>query len=305
MLIILGTTGMLGSYIHSFFSKQNYKTLSVTRSQFDAEKDDLNKLNTILKEAASSIKEFEKIYLINCIGLIPQKCKADCDVENLNFINGYFPIYLYNLCKLHDIFYIHPSTDCVFSGNNGPYNEISDNTDNMLLTDLSNSYRLSKLIADDFLGSSLNKKTCIIRTSIIGRQNNNQTEFLSLLEWIIKENSNIKTIDGYKNVLWNGITCLEYSKFLYFYIQKDLFNLRIKHIYSPTSPDFSKKDLLDLIKSTYNLDNLDIKESYKDNPEKIINKHLSSVFVEIDIEYAYKIISLKEQLQELKQYVLE
>jgi dTDP-4-dehydrorhamnose reductase len=306
MLIILGSNGMLGSYISSFFSKQNHCIVSITRSDFDIDTHDFYKLINILKDALSSTQD-DSVYLINCIGLIPQKCDLDLDNSNymkdkLNLINGYFPIYLYSLCKMYNIFYIHPSTDCVFSGKNGPYNEYDHYN---IIDDVSimSLYRDSKLISDNFLQNH-KENCCIIRTSIIGRQfvSNILSKKLSLLEWVISSNDQDEshTICGYKNVLWNGITCLEYSKFLYYYINNNCLFTGLKHIYSPTTLDFSKYELLKLIKTIYNLDKLDIIEICKNNEEYICNKHLHSVK---QISPIYPIQSLTDQLQELKEYI--
>ena len=75
---------------------------------------------------------------------------------------------------------IHVTTDCVFSGKDGNYNENS-------IHDETNDYGISKSLGE------LCDAT-IIRTSIIGEEINNKR---SLLEWV-RSNSG-KEINGYEN----------------------------------------------------------------------------------------------------------
>ena len=85
---------------------------------------------------------------------------------------------------------IHLSTDCVFSGKKGNYEE-SDKCD---ADDL---YGVSK-----FKGEIVSKFVLNIRTSIIGHelQSNN-----SLLNWFLIQ----KKINGFKKAFFSGLTTLE------------------------------------------------------------------------------------------------
>jgi dTDP-4-dehydrorhamnose reductase len=86
----------------------------------------------------------------------------------------------------------------------------------------------------------------VIRTSIIGEEFKN---FLSLIEWV-KSNKD-KTVNGYRNHIWNGITCLQFAKLCEHIINKNLFWNGVRHVFSPTSA--TKAQLVKLISDIYNL----------------------------------------------------
>ena len=169
---------------------------------------------------------------------------------------------------------IHITTDCVFSGKDGNYNENS-------IQDEINDYGLSKS-----LGELCN--ATIIRTSIIGEEINNKR---SLLEWV-KSNKN-KEINGFNNHYWNGVTCLELSKIIYQIINKQLFWDGVRHIYSPNS--VSKYELVSLINTIYNL-NIKIN---KINTNETVDKTITS-----NKEIIFNIPDLSIQIQELKNYTM-
>jgi dTDP-4-dehydrorhamnose reductase len=250
-IIIFGQTGMLGTYIYNYLTKMNQIPIIINRNTFDVLNGKLSDLKLLLQKQQQQNKQ---IIVINCIGLIPQrKVKDEEDYEdNYIKINSIFPKYLSIICSEFNYKLIHITTDCVFSGNTfpGSYNEQSEK-------DELGIYGLSKSFGEDI-------KATIIRTSIIGEQNN--TSYLSLLEWV-KSNKN-KSINGYTNHYWNGVTCLELSKIIYNIIITNNFWQGIKHVYSNV---VSKYELLNYINEIYNL-NINI---IPVTTAKINNKELS------------------------------
>jgi dTDP-4-dehydrorhamnose reductase len=227
-IIVLGCNGMLGSYISSYFgSKMN--VINISRNDYDALSDIIWLKKILLKKIPKG-----QVFVFNAIGLIPQRKSFEKTKEHYFRINGFFPKDLSNLCQEMNWKLIHPSTDCVFNGSSGNYN-VHDETD---ATDL---YGISKSMADSFLK---NTNTCIIRTSIIGEEKNNTC---SLLEWVKNTKDNI---NGYTNIYWNGITCLEYAKLLYNLITSNNLWCGIKHIISPEC--ISKYQLIEYINEIYN-----------------------------------------------------
>ena len=91
---------------------------------------------------------------------------------------------------------IHVTTDCVYNGKTGGYDENSPH-------ECIDDYSMSKSLGE-------NKNLTNIRTSIIGEE---ITYKKSLLEWV-RSNKAGSTIYGYVNHLWNGVTCLELAKFI-------------------------------------------------------------------------------------------
>ena len=266
-LLIFGSNGMLGNYINSLLSNK-YEIITLTRKDYNLSILNIDTLTNLLE-----LKNLQKDdIVINCAGVIPQASKQRGLNTRLYFtINSLFPVVLSQICDKFRAKMIHVTTDCVFSGKDGNYNENS-------LHDEINDYGISKS-----LGELCN--ATIIRTSIIGEEVNNKR---SLLEWV-KSNQN-KTINGYTNHFWNGVTCLQLSKVIYKIINENLFWNGIRHIYSPTS--VSKYELVNMINQTYKL-NITIN---KHETETNINKTIRTLYTENSL---FDIPELDEQIKEL------
>ncbi|MFA6608778.1 MAG: sugar nucleotide-binding protein [Candidatus Paceibacterota bacterium] len=257
-ILILGHKGMLGNAVHKYFSKspQSYEIITLN-SRFG---DDL-----FIEE----IKNKAPDYIINCIGIIPQKNR---DPKLYEKINIELPIILEGL----NIKTIHPSTDCEFSGN-------IDNTKKYSKSDIrdaTDDYGKSKAVISEKIENSF-KNTKIVRTSIIGHEENSH---LSLLDWFLNSSNEV---NGYTNHYWNGITTLEWAKLC----EQLIDNWDEYHTLNQygTKEIRSKYDLLNDIKFVYNKD-INIKEFAA--PQSV-NKCLES-----DKE----IPTIIEQLKELKEF---
>ena len=102
------------------------------------------------------------------------------------------------------IYFIHISTDCVFSGKKGNYTEKSKK-------DAKDLYGKSKA-----MGEVKNKYCSTIRTSFIGPETMTRK---SLLNWFL---SRKKKVNGYENAFFSGLTSLELSRIIYnFFILKN------------------------------------------------------------------------------------
>ena len=242
--IIIFGNGMLGNCVYKFFVELlQYNVIQIIRSDFDVLKNTRNDLMKLLNKSSFDV-------VINTIGLIPHS--GNTNKNDYFKINSDFPKMLESLLPKHCKM-IHITTDCVFDGEKGNYNEDSKKTE-------MNDYGKSK--AD---GENL-KNATIIRTSIIGEQENNYIK-PSLLEWIrTNENGNI---EGYSDIYWNGITCLKMAEIIHTIIDHNLFFNGPRHFYSST---VSKYELLQIINQVYQLNTTIIKKETK-NPS---NKCLSS-----------------------------
>ena len=258
-ILLFGSTGMLGSYINSYFYKKE-----LTKINYRIVDNNFDTLEDILLEHNIN----EDTCVINCIGLIPQRFDNLCK-KNYFIINSMFPQKLFTICEKYGAKMIQPTTDCVFSGmESGNYTEDDYH-------DETNLYGMSK---------SLGEPQCtVIRTSIIGKELVNKKSFL---EWVLSNDG--KKINGWTNHLWNGITCLEYCKIIEKIINNNLFWKGIKHIYSPTSK--SKYEISMMIAKLFNL-NIDI---IAQNDKFNINKTLSSKF-----QNEFQINELDKQIEEL------
>ena len=288
-IIIFGSNGMLGNYIASYFKKQDFHVIEITRNEYNAVKN----TNDYLEKLLVDYNINSTTIIFNAIGIIPQRLnKKNKAYHNRLYIkiNSIFPNILNQICKKYGAKFIHPSTDCVYSGLKGNYNE--QNIHNS--TDL---YGVSK---------SLGETDCtIIRVSIIGEEKYNKK---SLLEWV-KSNKN-KNINGYINHYWNGITCLQYAKIVYHMVINNIFWKGVRHIKSPNI--VSKYELINIINTVYDL-NIKINKTYvtergksKRNMHNVLirkkcDRTLSTIYSTNDI---FDIHDLKSQIIELKNYDL-
>ena len=228
-VIIFGSNGMLGTYIKNYLSKY-FTVIALSRDDYDLSNLQIQTLDQLLLN--NCIEENDIV--INSAGVIPQASKQRTLNNRLYFtINTMFPVILSQICDKYRTKLIHITTDCVFSGKDGNYNELS-------LHDEINDYGLSKS-----LGELCN--ATIIRTSIIGEE---QTNKRSLLEWV-KSNKD-QTINGFTEHFWNGVTCLQLAKIIYQIIDQNIYWRGVRHIFSPRS--VNKYELVSMINKIYNLD---------------------------------------------------
>lgn len=159
-VLILGHNGLLGNMVYKYFNSKDY-----------------NIITTDLRWPTEEFKKFvydqEVDFIINCIGMIPQRKPDDYLYEQINY---QLPIFLDDI----GVKIIHPDTD------------EADNT----------PYGLSKRMARE----GIYKNTKIIKSSIIGFEKG--TKF-SFLDWFLNSEGEV---NGFTNQYWNGNTTLEWSK---------------------------------------------------------------------------------------------
>ena len=206
-IYIFGSNGMLGNYITSYLS-QYYDICALTRNDYDLSKLTISSLEKMLLH--KSLKKDDVI--INCAGVIPQASKQRSLNSKLYFtINSLFPIILSQLCDKYNAKMIHITTDCVFSGKDGLYNELSEH-------DETNDYGMSKSLLE-WVKSNRDKE-------INGYTNHfwNGVTCLELSKIIYK------IID--ENLHWHGIRHIfsprSVSKFELVSMINEVYNLNIK-----------------------------------------------------------------------------
>lgn len=201
-IAVLGATGMLGSMLVDYLS-EFYNIVATSRNntlipspinnvedrQFDAIKSEDKELKRIVKDCD---------WIINAIGSIPQRN----DIKNEQvFIqtNQFFPTRLATL----NIPVIQIATDCVYSGVVGNYDED-------YIPDPIGIYGRTKYAGEV---SGINH----IRCSIIGPESHGKSllgKFLNLPEKAFQ--------NGWRNVIWNGITTLHFAKLCRGIIENDI-----------------------------------------------------------------------------------
>lgn len=222
-IAIIAANGMLGYAVSLYFESKHIEVKKITRKEFDIVDNDFQKLENLVKDVDC---------IINCAGIIKPLISSN-RIEDILNVNSIFPRNLSILSKLLNVKVIHVTTDCVFSGKKGNYNENS-------YFDAEDLYGLSKCAGD--IGELMT-----LRTSIIGEEKNNSR---SLLAWAKSQAG--KQINGYINHFWNGLTTVYFAEIIYKILTSGHYKKGIFHIYSPNK--VSKFELLNYINEIYTLD---------------------------------------------------
>ena len=218
-IAVLGSTGMLGNAVLKHFKSKKYDIIGTYRDEKFANQD------LVYFDAVTS--DFSIIddcdYVLNCIGTI--KPFMNKNMANSIFINSIFPRKLANYCELKNIKMIHITTDCVFSGKDGKYDEDS-------LHDCLDEYGKSKSLGEP-------NNCMVIRTSIIGEEIHKDA---SLISWT-KSMKN-KEVNGFTNHLWNGITTKYYAELCEQIIENNFYENQLFILHSNTINKFELLNLL-------------------------------------------------------------
>jgi len=281
-IFVLGSTGMLGNYISSYLKQQveidtdqTYDVISLNREDIDASNMTKKHIEVILKDNGLSSGD----YVVNCMGTIKPRVD-ELGTLNALLVNSVFPHLLQQVCNVSEAHMIHITTDCVFSGDKGKYNETDEH-------DVTDVYGRTKSLGEPYGDCT------IIRTSIIGEE---KGQSRSLVEWIKSRKD--KDANGFTNHDWNGVTCLQLAKVIEQLVTHDVTFMGIKHIFSPEP--VNKYELLNIVNDVYDL-NIDIKAVEADG---VIDRTLSSIW-ESNPPVEYNIPSIREQIQEMKEFKWE
>jgi len=242
-VLVLGSTGMLGSECYKLFSsKTKYITIGTSRLQSSSfhKCSNVNDLTTILDK-------FSVDYIINCIGIIKPYIK-ESDLKSISEairINSIFPHEIAQIAANRNIRTIQIATDCVFSGSVGGYSE-SDVHDAMDLYGRSKS--LGEVKNDLFLN---------LRTSIVGREQNKSS---SLLEWFLSKPSG--KVNGFTNHYWNGVTTYHFALICAAILDNEIKFSGLKHILP--SDSITKANLLNVFRNVYNRADIEVTDTLAD-----------------------------------------
>jgi dTDP-4-dehydrorhamnose reductase len=238
-VLILGASGMLGHKL--FLHLSQYKDLNVHATVRN--RDSLIKFISpeLMKNLQSDVDagDFDSIVktidlikpdlVINCIGIVKQGLLGQDPLTNIS-INALLPHKIARCCQANRTRLLHISTDCVFSGNKGNYNEtdIPDGVD---------YYGRSKLLGE------VDYPHCLtLRTSIIGHEF--QTK-LGLIEWFMSQTN---VVQGYTQHMYSGFPTVELARIIARYV---IPNPEISGVYHLSSESISKYELLQLTAIKY------------------------------------------------------
>ena len=262
-ILILGSTGMLGTMVSRYFlNLEDYDVALTTRAPGQESNESyIFKYDASVDELDSLIQKVNPDYVINCIGIIkPEIDEANQQsISNAININSYFPLRISNNAEFHKFKYIQIGTDCVFSGNTGNYVESS-------FQDAEDVYGKSKIG-----GEVVHNYKQVVRASIVGPEIG---EGKSLLNWFLSQEKN--EINGFKDHLWNGITTLNFAKIAHGMIKSDTFSQNLQHLIPKDI--VSKFTLLEYFKNYFDID-IKINEI---NSDKSVNRTLNTENIEFN-----------------------
>lgn len=258
-VIILGSTGMLGSTMAQFFKFENLIVTEINSTGRSVISQKAYQHDIMINETGH-LKEliYNHDYVINCIGIVKQKIDFNDLNSKINLvkINSIFSLELIQLCQEMQIPLIQVGTDCVFSGNLGSYNESSKSDPNDL-------YGYSKT-----LGESKSDFLQTLRCSFIGKELAGKN---GLMEWVLNQEKN-SIIEGYKNHFWNGLTTLHVSKLISGIIKNNNFLPGTFHLVPHET--ISKLDLVSEIAKIFDRSDLVIKPT---NSNTSVDRTLSTI----------------------------
>jgi dTDP-4-dehydrorhamnose reductase len=243
----------------------------------DAERDTASDLHSIWNR-------FNPHYVVNCIGITNIHCR-DTDptgVLSAVRVNALFPHALaeFARCAEGDTRILHITTDCVFSGRTGRYDETA-------VHDPVDFYGKSKSVGEVQADSWLN-----IRCSIVGPEVHRRE---SLLEWFLGHCPG-STVNGYSHHMWNGVTTLQFAKFCEeIILEKSFDQLRARNhtLHWVPNQSVSKYELLELFNQIYARQCCIQKVTV---PAPPIDRTLSSKY------FRWPVMPMKNAIQELKDY---
>lgn len=251
-VLILGVNGLIGSTLGRVLGKSRHlKVYGTVRKKISF----LENCELINSVDAFNIEHIYDLiiknninFVINCIGLTKHKDLTN-SIYDSGYLNAVFPHKLSFFTQKCNAKLIHISSDCVFSGKNGNYNESSK-------CDATDTYGVTK-----YLGELSENQGLTIRTSTIGHEL--ETSY-GLLNWFMRQ----KKCFGYSKAFFSGTTTLELANTINRII---LEYPSLCGVYNIGGTKISKFDLLKKINDIYKLD-IDI----KCNDEFFIDRSFSS-----------------------------
>lgn len=269
-VLVLGKNGMLGHVVYNYFKDLGIETYGTVSHENGV--DILFDANENMKSIEKTLEKLKPTVVINCIGIL--NSVAENNKALAVKLNSLLPHYMDNLSNEYNFKFVHVSTDCVFEGNVGKYDETSR-------PDATSFYGRSKA-----LGEIKNNKNVTLRTSIVGPDNNENA--IGLFKWFITQTG---TVNGYTKVIWTGVTTIELAKAIKMAIDNNLCGLH--HVVNNNF--IAKKDLLELFKKFFEKD-INIENDDTISCEKTL--------VRTKISYDFNVPTYENMICEMKDWVL-
>src|SRR5215471_4727311 len=221
-VLVLGGSGMLGSMVVDYLSKQDGIAITATVRSADlrttmAEKYPRACWNVVDFAAGDTDSDlFKQDWVVNAIGITKPLIRDDNAAEIMRAIeiNSRLPHRVGKEAEAHGARVLQIATDCVYSGAKGRYTETDPH-------DALDVYGKTKSLGECFLSSTQH-----LRCSIIGPE---PKDFKFLIEWFRRQPSGAP-VNGFTNHHWNGVTTLHFAKICHGFITADLPLTHLQHV---------------------------------------------------------------------------
>lgn len=185
-IVVLGSSGLLGSEVLLEAGRRNVPVLGLSRSCNPMIQDMLFEPSILFESFGIGKGDL----VVNAIGVTKQKMEVKSSGDaNIPWINSQFPGLLAMAGRNLGATVLQIGTDCVFSGARGLYRENDKH-------DATDAYGLSKSEGERSPGLK------VIRSSFVGPSERNN---LDLWGWVKTREIN-SPVTGFTNHLWNGVT---------------------------------------------------------------------------------------------------
>lgn len=240
-VLVLGAAGLLGHKLYQILGRR-FDVLATVRkpssfySRFGVFDPDRIQGEVDLRCAEETLKVFawsRPEVVVNAVGVVKQRVESQDTLLNLE-INSLLPHRLALICRARGCRFIHVSTDCVFLGQTGGYNEQS-------ASDTRDLYGRTK-----YLGEVCGEGALTLRTSFIGRELDSKH---GLLEWFLSQKG--KSCRGFSKAIFSGFTTIALAELVGDIIDK---HRDLSGLFHVSSDPISKYDVLSLINEIYRLE---------------------------------------------------
>lgn len=192
-VLVIGSSGMLGYAAFRYLQDQGYQVIGITKTK---SLPNMLRMDAADERVIGAFLEHESFdVIINCAALLMKPSEErKCEAIKLN---SWLPNYLSAYCNENRRYLIQVSTDAVFSGLGGYYQEDSP-------SDADTFYGKSKR-----LGEICTDWALTVRSGFWGIDVN--PNGAGLLQWFLRQSGRVS---GYGKAFFNGISNLEFARFV-------------------------------------------------------------------------------------------
>lgn len=269
-ILVLGAGGMAGHIVYKYFEEQGYDVTGFDTREIPNTKCIVGDVfNTDGFKHILRIGNYDAV--LNCIGLLNRAC--DENYSAALYLNAYLPHLICEALKDVKTKVVHISTDCVFKGDNSPYDENA-------FKDADDNYGRTKA-----LGEIDGENHVTFRTSIVGPDTRENGP--SLMNWFMSQSS---SVTGFSNAIWTGVSTLTLAKAMEYAVNNDcegVYNL-------VNNTPISKYELLKLFNKHLRSGSIEVLESEGTPTDKTLVSTR---------ELGFKVPSYEDMIKEIGEWI--